>query len=158
MKDDRNSIDQMWMDIAKTVCENRSTCKSGRLVGAVIVSQNGRILSTGYNGVPSKMPHPTECIRRKLGCASGEQLHLCGCQHAESNALINAARNGVSIEGAVMYVTTSPCGDCFGKILNAGISEVVYDEPYGNISKIEQMSEMTGVALRKMNKFILEDL
>jgi len=146
---DRTSIHTTWLNVAEMIANDRSTCKSGRFVGALVVSKNGRILSTGYNGVPSKLPHPKTCARREVGARSGECLDLCMCQHAESNAIVNAARNGVKLEGAVLYCTTSPCVDCFGKILNCGISEVHYREQYGDLTEVEKMARIASVRLFK---------
>jgi len=144
---ERMSIHHTWLNVAEMIAKDRSTCKSGRFVGALIVSKNGRILTTGYNGVPSKMLHPLTCARRDAGFKSGEGLCMCKCQHAESNAIVNAARNGVKLEGSILYCTTSPCVDCFGKILNCGIAEVHYRDLYGDLSEVEEMAELGNIKL-----------
>jgi len=118
-----------WMGHAKLAAK-RACCATSRQVGAVIVSPYGRLLSMGFNGVPSKIPHPTICKRQELGLKSGEQPHLCGCIHAEANAIINAAREGVKILNATIYCTTQPCLTCCGMIINSGIKRIVFDEEY----------------------------
>jgi len=107
-----------------------STCVSGRRVGAVIVSKHNRSLSDGFNGVPSKFPHPTTCPRKDNNVPSGQCLDMCPCAHAESNAIDTAARYGISIEGAYTYCTNKPCVFCMSRIINSGIEKVYYIEDY----------------------------
>lgn len=110
-----------------------SSCyKEDRSVGALIV-RNKRILTTGYNGAPAGLKSCRErgtCMRRDLGIPSGERQELCYAIHAEQNAIIQAARLGVSIDGATMYCTHQPCSICAKMIINSGIRRVVYREPY----------------------------
>ena len=125
----RPDWDTYFMTIAKLV-SSRSTCLRRR-VGAVIV-KNKRILTTGYNGAPSGLPHCEDvgCIRQQLKVPSGEKHELCRGLHAEQNAIIQAAYHGVSIKDSVIYVTCHPCGVCAKMIINAGITEVIIDEWY----------------------------
>ena len=111
----------------------RSTCIR-RIVGAVIV-KNNMILSTGYNGVPAGMEHcaTAGCLRNDLGIPSGQNHELCRGIHAEQNAIIQAARNGVNIDGADMYCTTKPCIICTKMIINAGIKKVYYINDYEDL-------------------------
>ena len=91
------------------------------------------ILTTGYNGAPAGVPSCVErgeCLRRKLGIASGTRHELCYAIHAEQNALIQAAKLGVSVQGATLYCTHQPCVICAKLIVNAGIERVVYQEGY----------------------------
>lgn len=106
-----------------------STCASGRKVGCIMVRDN-RVLTSGFNAVPSKVPHPETCARRDAGAKSGELLHLCSCIHAEANAIATAARHGVSLKGSTCYSTTAPCVQCIGQMINSGIVRVVYLEEY----------------------------
>lgn len=117
-----------WMNAARLAAE-MSTCAGGREVGAVAVRDNV-LLTSGVNGVPSGAPHPEECQRRKLGYPSGEALHLCGCEHAETNLICNAAAVGVSLSGATVYVTSSPCSGCLGRLRRAKVAKVVFLDPY----------------------------
>jgi len=119
---------QHWMEAARHAAE-MSTCAGGREVGAVFVKSN-RLLTTGFNGVPAKFPHPIICIRKQTGVPSGEKLEICGCAHAEANGIANAAREGVSLLGSSLYCTTEPCTMCMGALANVGVSEVYYDQPY----------------------------
>ncbi len=125
----RPSWDTYFMAIARQVAE-RSTCLR-RFVGAVIVKDK-RILATGYNGVPTGLAHCEDvgCLREQRGVPSGVQHELCRGIHAEQNAVIQAARHGISIDGATVYCTHQPCVACVKILLNAGITELVYGETY----------------------------
>jgi len=109
------------MNIARVVA-SRSTCDR-KFVGAVIV-RDKTILSTGYNGSIRGMPHCTEVGHMM------EDGHCVATIHAESNAILQAAKNGVAIDGASIYVTASPCWNCFKQVANAGIRRIVYGEFY----------------------------
>jgi dCMP deaminase len=117
------------MDIA-TLVASRSTCLR-RKVGACVVKDK-RILTTGYNGAPTGITHCEEvgCLREKLNIPSGERHELCRGLHAEQNAIIQAAKIGLSLEGATMYVTNHPCFICAKMIINSGIEKVVYKDGY----------------------------
>lgn len=113
--------DEYFMNIAKVVA-SRSTCDR-KQVGAVIV-RDKTILSTGYNGSLRGLPHCSE-IGHMI-----ENDHCVATIHAEVNAIIHAARNGVGIDGGAIYVTASPCWSCFKSIANAGLRRIVYGEFY----------------------------
>ena len=125
----RPSWDQYFMDITRLVA-TRSTCLR-RQVGAILVKERN-ILATGYNGVPSGITHcdAEGCLRVRLNVPSGERHELCRGLHAEQNAIIQAARHGININGATLYCTTMPCIICTKMIINAGIGKVVYGEGY----------------------------
>ncbi|HNX90350.1 MAG TPA: cytidine/deoxycytidylate deaminase family protein [Candidatus Omnitrophota bacterium] len=125
----RPAWDEYFSEIAKLVAK-RSTCLR-RNVGAVAV-KNKQILATGYNGAPSGIEHceVTGCIRQKLEIPSGERHELCRALHAEQNALLQAARHGVSLQDATMYITTQPCSICAKMMINAGIKKIVFDGEY----------------------------
>jgi len=122
--------DEYFMKITELVA-TRSTCLR-RSVGAIIV-KNKRILTTGYNGPPEGLKHCDElggCLRDKLHIPSGERMELSRAVHAEQNAIIQAAKLGISIDGGEMYITTHPCFICAKMIINAGIKRIVYKEGY----------------------------
>jgi len=118
-----------FMNIAKVVA-SRSSC-SRRQVGAVIVKDN-RIVSTGYNGTPRGVKNCNEggCPRCNSDTPSGQGLTECLCSHAEENAITQAAYHGISVKGATLYTTFSPCLLCTKMIINSGISKVVYSINY----------------------------
>jgi dCMP deaminase len=112
---------QYFMNIAREVA-TRSTC-SRKHVGAVIVREK-TLLSTGYNGSVRGMPHCDDVGHMM------EDNHCVATIHAEMNAIIQAARNGVRIDGGEIYVTASPCWNCFKALANAGIKTIYYGEFY----------------------------
>jgi len=117
----RVSWDEYFMNIARSVA-TRSTCPR-KFVGSVIV-RDRTILSTGYNGSIRGTPHCDEVGHMM------EDNHCVRTIHAEINAIIQAAKNGTAIAGAAIYVTASPCWNCFKAIANAGINRVVFGEFY----------------------------
>ena len=144
----RKSWDEYFMEIAEIV-KTRSTCLR-RQVGAVIVKDN-RIITTGYNGAPSGLRHCTDiggCERERLHIPSGQRHELCRALHAEQNAIIQAAKLGVSIDGATLYCTHQPCVICAKMIVNSGISRVVYGEGYPDEFAM-QMFDMAGVKIER---------
>jgi len=125
----------------------RATCMSAHF-GCIIVKDD-QIISTGYNGAPRKTKDCYEigdCLRRKLGVESGTKYEMCRSVHAEQNAIINAARAGVSLLGGTMYLfgkrvwdgadqllKAYPCFICKKMILNAGISHIIANDEDGSI-------------------------
>jgi len=117
----RVSWEKYFMNIAIEVA-TRSTCDR-KNVGAVIVREK-TILSTGYNGSIKGLPHCDE-----IGCEMIDG-HCVRTTHAEANAIVQAAKNGVRIDSAEIFVTASPCYNCFKLIANAGIKKIYYYEFY----------------------------
>lgn len=136
----RPSWDAYFMHIA-TVVSHRSTCLR-RQVGAVLVLDK-RILATGYNGAPSGLRHCAEvgCLREANDVPSGERHELCRGLHAEENAVLQAARYGIQIEGATVYSTHVPCVMCTKMLINCGIERVVAREPYPDNLASDLLSE-----------------
>ena len=133
----RVSWDRYFMNLAVQAA-TRSTCPR-KSVGAVVVRDKA-ILATGYNGSIRGLAHCTE-----VGCLM-DNGHCVRTVHAEANAILQAARHGVRIEGADIYVTASPCWDCFKLIANAGIARVLYGEFYRD-ERIRQFAEEAGIEL-----------
>lgn len=144
----RISFDEYFMEIAN-LASKRSSCLS-RQVGAILVKNNA-IISTGYNGAPTKSKHCEEigCIRKKMQIPSGERLDICRAVHAEQNALLQAAKNGVATDGAKIYITVTPCFQCAKMIVNAGIKEVIVGGNYPDERSMELFEEV-GVKIRKI--------
>ena len=133
----RASWDEYFMSIGQVVA-TRSTCPR-KYVGSVIV-RNRTILSTGYNGSIRGMPHCSDVGHMM------EDGHCVATIHAEANAIIQAARNGVNIDGASCYVTASPCWNCFKQLANAGIVRIVYGEFYRD-DRIFEVARQIGIEL-----------
>ena len=136
----RASWDDYFMSIAQVV-STRSTCPR-KYVGSVLV-KNRTILSTGYNGSIRGMPHCTEVGHMM------EDNHCVATIHAESNAILQAAKNGVSIDGASIYVTASPCWNCFKQVANAGIRRIIYGEFYRD-TRIFDVAQKLGIELHHL--------
>lgn len=119
--------DDYFMGIAMAV-RRRANCMGNR-VGAIIV-HDGRIVSTGYNGTPSDMKNCLDggCLRcsQRERFQSGTGYDLCICVHAEQNAILAAARFGISVEGGIVYSTMQPCFGCTKEMLQAQIEKVYY--------------------------------
>jgi len=138
------------MEMARLISTWASCYQEGRKIGAVIVKDK-RIMTTGYNGAPAGVKtcvERGECLRRKLNIPSGTHQEICYAVHAEQNAIIQAARLGVSIQGATLYCTHQPCVLCAKMIVNAGIVRVVYREGYPDDFAVEMLKE-GGVGLEK---------
>ncbi len=133
----RASWNQYFMNLAVQAA-TRSTCPR-KHVGAVIVRDKS-ILSTGYNGSIRGAAHCTD-----IGCLM-EAGHCIRTVHAEANALVQAASHGVRLEGAEIYVTASPCFDCFKLIANAGIRTIYYGEFYRE-ERVLAFAEELGITM-----------
>lgn len=136
------------MELTEQVAAWSSCFKDNRQVGAVIV-KNKRILTTGYNGAPEGVKsckERGECLRVKSGVESGTRQEICYAVHAEQNAIIQAARLGIVLEGATLYCTHQPCVICAKMIINAGIKRIVYKEGYPDEFSRRLLSE-SGVKL-----------
>ncbi|MDR0727643.1 MAG: dCMP deaminase [Puniceicoccales bacterium] len=138
----RPSWDEYFMAIAQLVA-TRSPCE--RLhVGCAIVSPEklgNRLISVGYNGFLPGIPH-TPCMRDD---------HEIASVHAEQNAIGDAARRGVSMEGATAYITHHPCIHCAKAMLSSGISAVKYFEDYRNDPLVEELFAMCHIPLIKLS-------
>ena len=127
-----NKWDERFMNLAETVASWSSCYQSNRHVGAVAVKDK-RVLTTGYNGAPQGIEscsERNECLRRVKNIPSGTMQEVCYAVHAEQNAICQAAKLGVSLDGATMYVTHQPCVICTRMIINSGIKRVIYKNGY----------------------------
>ena len=126
------SEDDYYMGVALAV-RRKANCR-GNHVGAVIVKEK-RIIATGYKGVPEGMTNCLDggclrCTNPKGKFPTGTGYDLCICVHAEQNALLSAARFGISVEGAHLYTTMQPCFGCAKEIAQAKIEKVIYLHPW----------------------------
>lgn len=144
----RPSWDAYFLSIAQVVA-SRSNCVK-RHVGAVI-ARDRRIVSTGYNGTPRGVRNCNEggCPRCNAFAESGSRLDECLCSHGEENAIIQAAYHGVSVRGGSLYTTLFPCLFCTKLIINAGLSEVVYNAAYHLDARAESLLAEAGVVVRQ---------
>jgi len=132
---ERPGWDEYFMSIARVVA-SRSNCVKRKV--AAVITLDRRIISTGYNGTPRGVRNCNEggCPRCNAFAEGGTRLDECLCSHGEENAITQAAYHGVSVRGATLYSTLSPCLTCTKMIINAGIVEVVYnaDYPLGGVA------------------------
>ena len=141
MKKKRVSWETYFMNIAAEVA-TRSTCDR-KHVGAVIVKDK-TILSTGYNGSIKGLPHCDEVGHEMV------DDHCIRTTHAEANAIVQAAKNGVEINHAEIYITASPCYNCFKLIANAGVNSIYFLEFYREERIIEHARE-AGIELIQLD-------
>lgn len=144
MKNKRPAWDEYFMMLVDVV-KKRADC-TRRHVGAIVVKDH-RIISTGYNGTPNKIPNCTEggCIRCKRRDKKEiewfEYEESCICIHAEQNAIIQAAYLGTSTKDATIYSTTNPCSSCAKILINAGIKRLVYRQEHHDIEGVKLLKK-----------------
>ncbi len=138
----RVSWENYFMNIAREVA-TRATCDR-KMIGAVIV-RGKTILSTGYNGSLRGLPHCDE-VGHEM-----ENGHCVRTVHAEANAIVHAARHGIQLEGAEIFITASPCYNCFKLIVNAGITKIYYGEFYRD-ERITTHAKELGIELVHLSK------
>ena len=140
----RPDWDPYFMSFA-VAASKRGTCDR-KHVGAVLVVGK-QVCATGYNGSVAGLPHCDDVGHDMV------EGHCVRTIHAEMNALAQAARHGVAIEGATVYTTASPCWDCFRVLANAGIKRLVYLEPYRaeeHQKRIEEVAREIGIEVVKL--------
>ena len=144
MPDKKNRVSwaEYFMNIAQEV-STRSPCNR-KAVGAVIV-RGKTILSTGYNGSIKGADHCDDAGHEM------ENDHCVRTIHAEANAIVQAARHGIRIENSEIYVTASPCYDCFKMIANAGINKIYFGEFYRD-ERIIELAEKLDIQLSDLSK------
>lgn len=143
----RPSWDEYFMEIANTVSK-RATCDRGRS-GCVVV-RNRQILVTGYVGSPKGLPHCDEVghqFKRMVHEDGTVTEHCVRTVHAEQNAICQAAKLGISLDGATLYCRMTPCRVCAMLIINCGIKRVVCERKYHAGAESEEMFKIAGVQL-----------
>jgi dCMP deaminase len=147
----RPTWDEYFMAIAG-VAAGRANCIK-RHVGAVI-TVGKQIVSTGYNGTAKGIRNCSEggCPRCLSFADTGTKLDECLCVHAEENAIVQAACNGIGVKGGTLYSTHCPCSYCAKSIINAGIVEVVYREPFAMDKVTRKLFREAGVKFRQLKR------
>lgn len=130
-----------------TALGERSTCSSRAKVGALLYDTDYRIIATGYNGSPFGFDHCDD-----VGCNLDTDGHCQNAIHAEENALLQCAVVGRSTKGLRIFTTHSPCWRCSLRLVQAGISEVVYIHPYG--SKVAEIVRMLDVHCIPVSQYV----
>jgi dCMP deaminase len=144
---ERPSWDDYFLDLANAA-SRRATCNRGKS-GCVIV-RDKQVLATGYVGSPAGLPHCDEAghLMKKVIQENGEiSEHCVRTVHAEQNAICQAAKRGISIEGATIYQRMTPCRTCAMMLINCGIKRVVCERKYQLAEESEQLLADAGVKL-----------
>lgn len=147
----RPDWDEYFLEVMKAVAK-RATCDRGRS-GCVVV-KNKRILTTGYVGAPAGLPHCDEAghqmksVTHEDGAVS---QHCVRTSHAEENAIIQAARHGISLDGSTIYSKMVPCYTCGKMIINAGVRRVVCESDYHASRDTKEIFKQAGVELYIVN-------
>jgi dCMP deaminase len=147
----RPNWDRYFLDLCEAVAR-RATCDRGRS-GCVIVKDK-RIMTTGYVGAPAGLPHCDEAghdMRKVFNSNREVTQHCVRTLHAEQNAIIQAARFGISLEGSTLFCKMTPCRTCAMMIINAGIKRVVCEKRYHADSDTIEMFKQAGISLTIMN-------
>jgi len=141
-------MDRVYMDMAYEQA-SKSACLRAK-VGVVIVKE-GKVIAQGYNNMTGGIKNCSEtgCIRDIMKIKSGERREVCRAICAEQLAITEAARNGISLDGAVAYITTYPCHVCAKMLVSSGISEIIYDQDYPD-ELSSKFIEEAGISIRKL--------
>ena len=154
MNEKRPSWDEYFIEICRAVAK-RSTCDRGRS-GCVIVKDK-RILVTGYAGSPVGFPHCDEVghqIKTLINDDGSQSQHCVRTTHAEQNAICQAAKLGISIDGSTLYGKMTPCSTCAKMIINVGIKRVVAEKKYHVSQETEDLFKKAGIKLEILNEEI----
>lgn len=150
----RPTWDEYFMEVAKAIAK-RATCDRGR--SGCVIAKDKQILATGYVGSPKGMPHCDE-IGHQMKSMTHEDGHVTQhcvrTAHAEQNAIVQAAKVGVAIDGATLYCKMTPCAVCCKMIINAGIKRVVCEKQYHAGQESEEMFQKAGLELEYFEKKI----
>ncbi len=152
----RPSWDEYFMEIASTVAK-RATCDRGRS-GCIIV-KNRQILVTGYVGSPRGLPHCDDVghlFKKTIHEDGSVTNHCVRTVHAEQNAITQAARLGIALEGGTLYCRMTPCRTCAMLIINCGIERVVCEFKYHTGAESEAMFREAGVELQYLHDEVLK--
>jgi len=152
----RPTWDEYFMEIANTVSK-RATCDRGRS-GCVIVKEK-QILVTGYVGSPNGLPHCDEIghqMKKMLHEDGSISEHCVRTVHAEQNAICQAAKRGIALEGSTLYCRMTPCRVCAMLIINCGIKRVVCEKKYHAGAESEEMFAKAGVELEFFSEEVLK--
>ncbi len=145
MKYIRPTWDDYFMEVMNAVSK-RATCDRGR--SGCIIAKNGQILSSGYVGSPKTLPHCDDVghqMKKMIHEDGSISEHCVRTVHAEQNAICQAAKLGVSIDGATLYCRMTPCRTCAMLIINCGIKRVVVERRYHRGAESEEMFKLAGV-------------
>ena len=146
-KEKRPSWDEYFMEVCRAIAK-RATCDRGK--SGCVIAKDHQILATGYVGSPAGLPHCDDVgheMKKMLHEDGTVTMHCVRTVHAEQNAICQAARRGVSIDGATVYCKMTPCRTCAMMLINCGIKRIVCEKKYHAGEESEQMFKITGKTL-----------
>lgn len=152
LKNKRPSWDEYFIEMANYV-GSRATCDRGR--SGCVIARDKRVVSTGYVGSPPGLPHCDDVgheMHKVLNEKGPDTMHCIRTAHAEQNAIAQAARFGVSIEGATLYCKMVPCYSCAKSAITAGIKRVISEKDYHASKRSKEILKKAGVKLEIVNK------
>jgi len=150
----RPTWDEYFMEVARTIAK-RATCDRGR--SGCVIARDRQLLVTGYVGSPVGLPHCDEVghlMKKVIHDDDSISQHCMRTVHAEQNAICQAAKLGVAINGATLYCKMTPCRTCAMLIINSGITKVVCEKKYHRGSESEQMFKDAGIRLEYFEEVI----
>lgn len=146
----RPTWDEYFMEVARTVAK-RATCDRGR--SGCVIARDNQILVTGYVGSPAGLPHCDEAghlMKRMLHSDGSVSQHCVRTVHAEQNAICQAAKRGITIDGATVYCRMTPCRTCAMLIINCGIRRVVCERHYHDEADSMAMFGEAGIRIEHL--------
>jgi dCMP deaminase len=152
----RPTWDEYFLEV-RTAVAKRATCDRGRT--ACVIAKDKQVVSTGYVGSPAGLPHCDEVghlFKDTIHEDGHRSTHCVRTVHAEINAITNAAKRGVSIDGGTAYCGMTPCRTCAMAMINSGIKRVVCVRKYHEASESEEMFAKVGISLDYMEKAVEE--
>ena len=152
----RPTWDEYFMEVARTIAK-RATCDRGR--SGCVIARDNRILVTGYVGSPAGLPHCDDVghlMRKVIRTDDTVSQHCVRTVHAEQNAICQAAKRGISIDGATLYCKMTPCRTCAMLIINCGIVRVVAEKRYHDSADTIEMFKKAGIILEHISDSLEE--
>ncbi|PIE98200.1 MAG: cell division protein DedD [Treponema sp.] len=147
----RPDWDQYFMEVCQSIAK-RATCNRGR--SGCVIAKDKQILVTGYVGAPSGLPHCDDVGHKfkKMTHEDGSVTQHCvRTVHAEQNAICQAAKRGISIDGATLFCKMTPCRTCAMLIINCGIKRVVAEKRYHDSADTIEMFKQAGIELEHLD-------
>ena len=153
---ERPSWDEYFLEVAHAIAK-RATCDRGR--SGCVIARNKQLLVTGYVGAPAGLPHCDDAghqMKKVVHEDGRETSHCVRTVHAEQNAICQAAKLGVGLDGATLYCRMTPCRTCAMLIINCGINRVVCERKYHAGAESEELFRQAGVTLQYKYDEVLE--
>ena len=152
----RPTWDEYFMEVCRAIAK-RATCDRGR--SGCVIARDNQLLVTGYVGAPRGLPHCDDVGHqfKKVQHEDGSiSQHCVRTVHAEQNAICQAAKRGISIDGATLYCKMTPCRTCAMLIINCGIKRVIAEKRYHDSADSIEMFKQAGVILEHLNDSVEE--